>query len=111
MTTYLNIPYTLTLAASGDTTHIVAELDCELEVTFDDLDNWGIDAVIFSKSLYNPAFTVTPKSDPDLWKLLERTLERDSTSIADKVMEAAIEERMDRLAARADYERDIQMGH
>lgn len=110
MSEYLNIPYTLTIAAAGDKSHFVTEFDCELSIDLTDFEDWFIDEVNFPKSGNTPAFTVTPKSDPDLWKLLERAFEHSSARIADKVIRAAIEERNDRLADRADYERDIRMG-
>jgi len=108
MSEYLNIPYTLTIAAAGDKSHFVTEFDCELEVTLDGFEDWFINSVVFEGTATRPHI-VTPKSDPDLWKLLERAFEHSSIKIADKVMEAAIEARNDRMGDRADYEHDIRM--
>lgn len=109
MSEYLNIPYTLTIAAAASKSQFVTEFDCELEVTFDSPEDWYIDAVLFTAYRDIPAFSVTPKTDPDLWKLMERAFEHSSMSISDKVMEAAAEARNDRLADHADYLHDIRM--
>ena len=109
MSEYLNIPYTLTIAAAGDKSHFVTEFDCELEVTFDSPEDWYIDAVAFTAYRDQPAFSVTAKSDPDLWKLMERAFEHSSMSISDKVLEAAYEARRDRMADYGDYLHDIRM--
>ena len=103
------IPYTLTLAAVGDKSRFVTEFDCVLDVEFDSPEDWTIEAVDFPKSGNSPEFSVTATSDPDLWRLMERAFDHSEMRIANAVTRWAAEEAADRVADRADYEREIRM--
>ena len=107
MTTFLRIPCTLSINAMRCKNWFVTEIDCDLEVDFDSPEDWAVTAVTFTKYGNTPEFTVDAKSDPLLWQILGRAIEDDDMAIADAVMEAAAQDRMDRAADAADHLRDL----
>lgn len=82
------------------------EFDAEIEVDYEDPDNWEITGLRFEQTRWNPEFTVTPKSDPDLWKLIDRALDLDDKAICAKVKEQIIEAYSDRDGERCDAAHD-----
>jgi len=108
----ITLEWTLSIVAAGNAQNFVTEFDCVLDIEVDDSDEYpdfSVESVDFTKSGNSPAFTVSEKSDPDLWKLIERAIDRDQIKIADKVVEYLIDEKMSRLADRADHYRDMMM--
>lgn len=100
----LRIPYTLELGTKigTHTWAFVSEFDAELVVDYEDLDNWEITGLRFEQSRWNPEFEVTPKSDPDLWKLIDRSLDLDDKAVAEKVRQQIIDDRMCAESDRGD---------
>ena len=97
----LRVPYTLQLTTKigPHQSAFVCEIDAELVVEYEDTQNWEISALRFEQTRWNPEFEVTPESDPDLWKLVERALDMDDKTIAARIVEAGEEER---AACKAD---------
>lgn len=111
----LRIPYALEFnALIGSTNGIKQyaftgmELDAELVVEYEDSQNWEITGLRFEQSRWNPEFEVTPTSDPDLWKLIERAIDLDDKAIAARVVEAGEEELASIAADRGDYEYEMR---
>lgn len=108
----LRIPYALELyAVTGNQgslflqpkhSFLGAELDCELVVGYEDTTNWEIEALRFEQTRWNPEFEVTAKSDPDLWKLIDRALDLDDKAVCARVIELINEAYYDRQAMRED---------
>jgi hypothetical protein len=114
----LHIPYTLTLvsnlgrdAALGTIKRgFVAEIDATLDVDYADARDWEITSITFEQTKWTDEFSVDEASDPDLWKLIERSFEYDWKDLGDKVREFIVEDHAEYGDDRGDYLRDRQMG-
>ena len=112
----LRVPYTLSLMANvGRDVALntikrgfVAEFDCELVVEYEDTDNWEVDHIRFEQTRWNEEYTVSPTSDPDLWKLVERALEYDWKDLGDKVRELIVEAWYDRRDEVGDHKMQLR---
>ena len=114
----LHIPYTLTLVTNLGRDAVlntikrgfVAEFDATLDVDYADTRNWEITSITFEQTKWTDEFSVDEKSDPDLWKLIQRAIEYDWKDLGDKVREFIIEDHAEYGDGRGDYLRDMQMG-
>ena len=106
---YITIPYTLNVNMAGNKSHLVAQIDCELEVEFDSPDDWGISSVFFEETICNKQFSATPKSDPVLWAVLERAFEESRDKLADRVVEGINEWHRDNAEERGEYLRQCRI--
>jgi hypothetical protein len=114
----LHIPYTLTLVANTGRDPIlntikrgfIAEFDATLDVEYTDHEDWEIVSVTFEQTRWNDEFEVSAESDPDLWKLIQRSFEYDWKDLGDKVREFIVEDHAEYGDDRGDYLRDMQMG-
>jgi hypothetical protein len=107
----LRIPHTLALnsvLSKGPvkTYGFVAEFDCEIEIDYEDPDNWEITGLRFEQTKWNPEFTITPKSDPAFWALIDRALKLEDKEIAAKAVERMYEAWEDRQNQRCDEAHD-----
>ena len=114
----LHIPYTLTLVTNLGRDAVlntvrrgfVAEFDATLDVDYEDTRNWEITSITFEQTKWTDEFSVDEKSDPDLWKLIQRAFEYDWKDLGDKVREFIIDDHAEYGDDRGDYLRDMQMG-
>jgi len=114
----LHIPYTLSLvsnigrdAALGTIKRgFVAEFDCTLDVEYSDTRDWEINSVTFEQTQWTDEFSVDEKSDPDLWKLIQRSIEYDWKDLGDKVRECIINDHAEYGDDSAERYRDESMG-
>lgn len=90
----LHIPYApqITTKIGPSEFAFVCEIDAELTVEYESAENWEIAGLLFTQSRWNPEFEVTPESDPDLWKVIQRAIDADK-DIASRIVEAGEEER------------------
>ena len=114
----LHIPYTLTLVTNLGRDAVlntikrgfVAEFDCTLDVDYEDTRDWEINSITFEQTQWNDEYSVDEKSDPDLWKLIQRAFEYDWKDLGDKLRECIIDDHAEYGDDRGDYLRDMQMG-
>ena len=112
----LHIPYTLTLVSNLGRDAVlstikrgfVAEFDCTLDIDYENTRNWEITSITFEQTKYTEEFSVDEKSDPDLWKLIQRAFEYDWKDLGDKVRECIIDDKADYDDGRGDLEYDLR---
>lgn len=113
----LHIPYTLSIMANLGRDAVlntmkrgfVAEFDCTLDVDYTDASDWEVTGITFEQDRWSDEFHVDAKSDPDLWKLIQRGIEYDWKDLGDKVREMIIADIADYGDDRGDYLRDCWM--
>ena len=104
----LHIPDTLEITTKTGPAKagFVAEFNCQIDVDYEDPDNWEITGVTVEQSRWNDEFSISAKTDPDLWKIVLRALDADWKAIKDKILEWMGEDYSDRRAARCDDAHD-----
>ncbi len=120
----LNVPYTLPLMANvgRDPAYgtikrgFVAEFDCTLNVEYSDADDWEVISVTVEQTRWNEEFSISEKSDPQMWKIIDRSMTYDWKDVSDRVIEmirADISDRKDDVGDQRYEEmrdRDMEMG-
>ena len=104
----LHIPYSLEITTKTGPAKagFVAEFDCQIDVDYEDDENWEITSVTVEQSRWNDEFSISAKTDPDLWKIVLRSIDADWKAIQEKILEWMGEDYSDRRAARCDDAHD-----
>lgn len=120
----IHVPHTLSFMANIGRdkalgTHIrgfVAEFDCSIDVEYSEPADYEIASVTFEQTRFDAEFTVTPKTDPELWAIIKRAFDYDWKGLEAKIAEmihADIGDRKDDVADQR-YEdmrdRHLEMG-
>lgn len=104
----VRFPYALELSAITGTSGMtktygfVAEIDAELVVEYTSPEDWEITGLRFEQTKWNPEYEITHETDPDMWKVISRSLDLNDKDIATRVVEQILEDYTSRREERAD---------
>lgn len=111
----LHVPHTMSLLAhlgrdfDGRAKRgFISEFDCTVDVDYENTENWEISSITIEQSGWNNEFCVTAKSDPYLWKIVNRALDHDWKDLSARINEMIIEARVDRDGDRGDLLNDLR---